>query len=78
MSASAPDINNILSTLKSVIPLLIPVIIIQYSLMIYSLVKLIKSESEPKYLPRWAWALIIIFVNLIGSILYLIIGRKDE
>ncbi|MHB1483859.1 MAG: PLD nuclease N-terminal domain-containing protein [Saccharofermentanales bacterium] len=78
MTTSAPDINNILSTLKTILPLLIPVLIIQYSLMIYSLIKLIKSESEPKYLPRWAWALIIIFVNLIGSVLYLVIGRKDE
>lgn len=78
MTQSIPDIDNIITTIKQILPLLIPIIIIQYSLMIYALVKLFKSETEPKGMPRWAWALIIIFINLIGPILYLVMGRKDE
>ncbi|MFC5711794.1 PLD nuclease N-terminal domain-containing protein [Thalassorhabdus alkalitolerans] len=27
--------------------------------------------------PKWMWILIIIFVNILGPILYFVIGRKD-
>jgi hypothetical protein len=31
-----------------------------------------------KYLPKWAWALIIIFINLFGAIAYLFVGRERD
>ena len=78
MANSGLNLQDALNTIKNVLPLLIPVVLIQWSLMVYALVKLFKAEAEPKYMPRWAWALIIIFVNLIGSIVYLVIGRREE
>lgn len=78
MTNSAPQFDEIISTIKDIIPLLIPIILIQWSLMVFALVKLFKAQSEPKYLPRWLWAIIIIFVNLIGSIIYLTVGRSEE
>lgn len=78
MQTSTPQIQEMLRALNEILPLLIPVLLIQYSLMAYALVKLVRSEAEPKYLPKWGWALIIIFVNLIGSVLYLVVGRKEE
>lgn len=27
--------------------------------------------------PKWAWALVIIFVNMIGPIIYFVVGRED-
>ena len=78
MAIPGDQLQEVIKTIQSILPLLIPVILIQWGLMIFALVKLFKAEAEPKYMPRWAWALIIVFVNLIGSIVYLIIGRREE
>ena len=28
--------------------------------------------------PKWVWALVIVFVNYIGPIIYFVAGRRDE
>jgi len=58
------------------IKLLAPIIIIQIALIIFTLLKLTKDKV--KYLPKWGWALIILFINLFGPIIYLIIGRERD
>ena len=67
-----------LEKLIGFLPFLIPVVLLQWSLMIFAIVKLLKAEMPPKYLPRWAWVLVIVFINLIGPVLYLMIGRTEE
>ena len=60
---------------SNLLMILAPFIIIQLILLITALVDLVK---RPKTLgPKWLWAIIIIFINIIGPILYFIIGRKD-
>jgi hypothetical protein len=44
--------------------------------MIFALVDLARRPAANG--PRWLWALIIIFVNIIGPILYFLIGRGEE
>jgi len=58
------------------LPLLIPVIIIELGFLVFALVLAIKNEVA--YLPKWGWILIIVFINLIGPILFLIMGRKKD
>lgn len=58
------------------IKLIMPLIIIQLLLMIFCLYRL--SKDKVKYLPKWLWALIIIFGELLGPIIYLIIGREKD
>jgi hypothetical protein len=58
------------------IPLLIPVLIIQLGLMISALVDLVRREQT--HGPKWVWALVILFVNYIGPIIYFVAGRKEE
>lgn len=58
------------------LPLLIPVIIIEMGFLVFALVLAIKNEVA--YLPKWGWILIIVLINLIGPILFLIIGRKKD
>ena len=65
-----------LSELQQYIPLLIPVVLIQLGLMIAALVDLLRREQTRG--PKWAWVLVILFVNMIGPIIYFIAGRKDE
>ncbi len=56
--------------------LIAPLLIIQLLLVIVALVDLIKIERTNG--PKWLWAIIIIFVNLIGPIIYFIVGRKND
>lgn len=56
--------------------LLAPVIIIQLILLAVSLVDLIRIERTNG--PKWLWVVIILFVNIIGPILYFVIGRRNN
>lgn len=70
------DIQNpILDTLLKILPLIIPLILIQLALMIFCLVDL--SRRERTNGPKWVWALVIILGELIGPIVYLLAGRKE-
>lgn len=73
---TAENINFILAELLKLLPYFIPIIIIEYGLMIFALVQLIRYEVA--HLPKWGWALIIVLVNIIGPIIFLIAGRKKE
>ena len=65
-----------MSQIQEYLPFLIPVLVIQLFLMISALVDLIRRPSVKG--PKWVWALIIIFVNLIGPIIYFVAGRQEE
>lgn len=46
------------------------------ALMIFALVSVITSDDwQVKYLPKFAWVLLIIFLPLLGSILWLLLGK---
>ncbi|MNP83740.1 Negative regulatory protein YxlE [compost metagenome] len=55
--------------------LIMPLIILQALLAIIGLISLAKADSVRG--PKWMWILIIIFGNMLGSIAYFTIGRKD-
>jgi hypothetical protein len=61
--------------IAKLIPLLIPIVILQFGLMIAALVDILKREKTKG--PKWAWILAIVFVNLFGPILYFLIGRNE-
>jgi hypothetical protein len=65
-----------LSILLPYIPYLIPVLIIQLILIVVALIDLVRREHTLG--PKWLWAIIILFVNFIGPIVYFIVGRKEE
>jgi hypothetical protein len=59
------------------LPFLTPLILLELGLLIFALVDLIrrrKVRGDNKVL----WALLIIFVQIIGPCLYLLLGRKEE
>lgn len=64
-----------MDNISSLIPFLIPIVLLQLGLMAFALVDLIRRERTKG--PKWVWALVIIFVNLIGPIVYLIMGREE-
>nr|WP_322630776.1 PLD nuclease N-terminal domain-containing protein [Peptoniphilus coxii] len=62
---------------REYLPVLIPIIILEIGLMIYSLRHVLKHDRY-KFGSRTMWILIVVFIQIIGPILYLTIGREDE
>ena len=56
--------------------LLAPLFIIQLILLIVSLVDL--SRIEKTNGPKLLWVFVIVFVNIVGPILYFVIGRRNN
>lgn len=56
--------------------LLAPVLVIQVILFIIALVDLTRIEKTNG--PKWIWVLVIVFVNIIGPILYFVLGRRNN
>lgn len=59
---------------KEIILMLLPLVVIQAGLAIYCAVKIFTEGVQN--LNRWAWLAICIFVNMIGPVIFLIVGRK--
>lgn len=57
--------------------LILLIYIIPGILWLWALIDLVKSEFTDKNM-KLIWALIIIFIPLIGSIIYLVMGRKQK
>lgn len=55
--------------------ILTPIIILQAILTIAALVSCIKQEVTNG--PKWLWIIIILFINILGPILYFVVGRKN-
>lgn len=55
---------------------LIPLVTIQFFLVIYCLVKIIKQGTAN--LNKWIWVIIVIGINLFGPIIFLAIGRRKD
>lgn len=56
--------------------LIAPLIVVQLVLMIIALIDLVRIRATNG--PKWLWAIIIVFVNMLGPILYFIIGRRQS
>jgi hypothetical protein len=65
-----------LQKLTEFLPYIIPIVVLELILIIVALVDLIRREKT-RYLPKWAWVILIIFIQFFGSIGYLIFGRED-
>lgn len=53
-----------------------PIIVIQLILLIIAIIDLVRTENTNG--PKWLWALIILFINILGPILYFVIGRRNH
>jgi Phospholipase_D-nuclease N-terminal len=74
-TATLPPMANV--TTEQLILLLVPILLIQLGLMIVGLIDLEREERRVKGGSKLAWALIIVFVNIIGPILYFTVGREE-
>jgi hypothetical protein len=65
-----------LTAFQGVLPFLIPILIVQFVLLAVALYDLVKQPAVRG--PKWVWAIVIVFVNIIGPILYFLVARKEE
>lgn len=68
--------EEIFDTIMQFLPLLIPLLLVQLGLMLFAMIDLVRRERTRG--PKWVWALVILFVNMIGPIIYFIVGREEE
>lgn len=55
--------------------LIAPLLVVQLILIIIALIDLSKAERTNG--PKWMWVLLILFINILGPILYFILGKKQ-
>ncbi len=68
--------EQVRTPLQQVLPFVIPLVLLQLILMIIALVDLSKREKV-RWIPKWGWAIIIVLGELVGPILYFILGREE-
>ncbi len=67
---------NSFATFQQFLPFLIPIILIELVLLVLAVVDLIKQPATRG--PKWAWALVIVFIQIIGPVFYFVLGRKED
>ena len=55
--------------------LVIPIVILQLVLIVAGLIDLARRERTKG--PKWMWALIILFIGVIGPVVYFVLGREE-
>jgi len=63
--------------LRPILPLLIPLFLIDLGLLIAALIHIFKHNTY-KVGNRLLWVVVVLLVNIIGPLLYFILGKSDE
>jgi heme/copper-type cytochrome/quinol oxidase subunit 4 len=62
---------------EQIIALLLPIVVIQLGLMLAALIDLEREERRVRGGSKLIWALVIVFVNVVGPLIYFIAGREE-
>jgi hypothetical protein len=63
---------------EQIIALVAPIVVIQLGLMIAALYDLEKDDRRVRGDSKLVWALVIVFVNVLGPIIYFVAGREES
>jgi len=63
---------------EQIVALLAPIVVIQLGLMIAALYDLEKADRVVRGGSKLVWALVIVFLNILGPILYFVAGREES
>lgn len=63
-------------TIEKLIPILAPLIIIQLILIVIALIACARAERTTG--PKWMWVLLILFIHIIGPVMFFIVGRRKD
>ncbi len=57
--------------------LIVPLVVVELAMLILAVVDLLREDRRVRGGNKGVWAVIIVFVNLIGPILYFLVGREE-
>ena len=63
--------------LQEILPLVAPLILLQLVLLVLAILDLFREERQVRFFGKPIWALIIVFVNLLGPLAYFFVGREE-
>lgn len=63
--------------LGAMLPFLIPLALLSLGLEIFALVDLFRGDRQVKGGNKVVWALVILLISTLGSLVYLLFGRED-
>ena len=63
--------------IKDALPFLIPLLLIQLTLLIFALVDLVRRKRV-KGGNKILWGAIVILIDIIGPVIYLLFGREED
>ena len=63
---------------EQILALVAPIVLIQFGLMIAALLDLEREERRVRGGSKLVWALVVVFINVIGPIVYFLAGREEE
>ncbi len=66
-----------MKNISDVIPFLIPVILIQVGLQVYSIVNLVRRKKV-RFNNKLVWGIIIIMFQMLGAVAYLVLRGDEE
>ena len=64
-------------TLEEILPLLVPLIILQLALMIIGLYDLTRPDRHVRGGNKAVWAVVIVVFQMVGPLAYFLVGRED-
>lgn len=65
-------------TLEAILPVIVPVIVLQFILLAFGLYDLTRPDRRVRGGNKLVWGLIIVLVNLVGPVLYFLAGREED
>lgn len=65
-----------LAITQELILMLLPVVLLQYGLAIYCVIDILRKGT--KNLNQVGWIVIVMFINIFGSIAYLTVGKRKD
>jgi len=66
-----------MAQLQQALPLLLPLIALQFLLMILAVIDLFREERKVRWVSKPVWALIVVFINILGPLAYFFFGREE-
>jgi hypothetical protein len=68
---------TVFEELKEILPLIIPLFLIEVILLVIAIVDLVRRENV-RGDSKIIWVIIIVFLGIIGPIIYFLLGRKEK
>ena len=70
-------VNGLDSLTPTTILLILPLVVVQFGLLILAIVDLLRDDRRVRGGSKGVWAVVIVFVSLLGPIIYFLVGRED-